>query len=103
MLLYTLVIAPIINGRKVLAHSFAPVVNTANRAKYNYLLSGLIYCGECGATMLGKTVTSYKPSYREYLYYMCGTQSRKEKSSDVWIYYIRKSKKVWLTNTILSV
>ncbi len=50
------------------------------RARHAYLLSGLAYCGECGAPMHGKTTTSHTPHYRENQYYLCGTQSRKGKS-----------------------
>lgn len=49
-------------------------------AKYTYLLSGLVYCGECGTAMQGKTTTKHHPE-RIYQYYYCGNQSRKGKTA----------------------
>lgn len=49
-------------------------------AKYTYLLSGLVHCGECGTAMQGKTTTKHNPE-RIYQYYYCGNQSRKGKTA----------------------
>lgn len=48
--------------------------NAINKAKRDYLLSGLIECEECGSTYIGHTSTNkkgYKTSY-----YMCGNKYR---------------------------
>lgn len=39
---------------------------TSTNAKYNYLLSGLIYCGECGAKFHGKHRKSGANAYNVY-------------------------------------
>lgn len=46
----------------------------ANKAKRNYLLSGLIECEECGCTYVGHTSTN-KKGY-ETRYYVCGNKYR---------------------------
>ena len=48
--------------------------NASNTAKYKYLLSGLIECGECGGTYTGKTNTSGKGYTTRY--YVCGNKYR---------------------------
>lgn len=48
--------------------------NASNKAKRNYLLSGLIECELCGATYVGHTTTSSK-GY-ETRYYCCGNKYR---------------------------
>ena len=48
--------------------------NAAAGAKREYLLSGLIECGECGASYVGHTVVN-KKGY-EYKSYMCGNKTR---------------------------
>ena len=48
--------------------------NASNSAKYSYLLSGLIECGECGGTFTGKTNTSGKGYTTRY--YVCGNKYR---------------------------
>lgn len=50
---------------------------TAYKAKYTYLLSGLVHCGESGALMQGKTIVN-RPD-RVYQYYYCGAQNRQGK------------------------
>lgn len=45
----------------------------SHTAKEEYLLSGLIYCGECGAKMVGSRVTSRG---NKYVYYRCDRQQR---------------------------
>lgn len=46
----------------------------AYKAKHNYLLSGIVFCADCGAAMQGKT-TGNKD--RLHQYYRCGVQDRK--------------------------
>lgn len=48
--------------------------NAANKAKHNYLLSGLIECEECGGTYVGHTSRN-KKGY-ETRYYVCGNKYR---------------------------
>lgn len=48
--------------------------NASNSAKYEYMLSGLIECGECGGTYTGKTNTSSKGYTTRY--YVCGNKYR---------------------------
>ena len=48
--------------------------NAANKAKHNYLLSGLIECEECGAAYVGHTSTSSKGYTTRY--YVCGNRYR---------------------------
>lgn len=48
--------------------------HAAYKAKHNYLLSGIVFCGDCGAAMQGKT-TSNKGGLHQY--YRCGAQDRK--------------------------
>ena len=48
--------------------------NATNRAKIEYLLSGLIECGQCGASYVGHTSTNSK-GYRTR-YYVCGNKYR---------------------------
>lgn len=45
-------------------------------AKNEYLLSGLIYCGECGAAMQGTTTTSAR-NQTAHQYYRCGQRASK--------------------------
>jgi len=47
------------------------------RAKVE-LFSGLVYCGECGAPMVRKTVPSGK---RKYVYYVCGAHKERKTCS----------------------
>jgi site-specific DNA recombinase len=47
--------------------------NGANSAKEIYLLSGKIFCGKCGAAMIGHT--SHNKGYK-YCSYVCGTRYR---------------------------
>ena len=51
--------------------------NARNKAKREYLLSGLIKCSSCGSTYTGYTTTRKKngKSYK-YSYYICGNKSR---------------------------
>jgi site-specific DNA recombinase len=46
----------------------------ARTARHEYLLSGLIYCGECGAAMHGSTTTNSKGFANKY--YRCGNKQR---------------------------
>ncbi len=48
--------------------------NARNKAKWSYLLSGLIECEECGAAYVGHTSTSSKGV--ETRYYVCGNKYR---------------------------
>ena len=50
--------------------------NAAPRAKYLYLLSGKLVCGECGAAMIGSCSTSGQ-SHTRYPFYVCGARQRK--------------------------
>ena len=47
----------------------------SHTAKYDYLLSGLVYCGYCGSSMSGSRITKKKGNVN--VYYRCGTKSRK--------------------------
>lgn len=74
---------------------------TANRkaparekAKVNYLLSGKLYCGECGAGMVGESGTG-KHGGKHY-YYICVNKKRK-KSCDK-----KTVKKDWLENLVVE-
>lgn len=49
-------------------------------AKTIYLLSGLIYCGQCGGSMLGNRAKMGR-NKTEYAYYECGTRKRKKTCS----------------------
>ncbi|MBP2644443.1 MAG: Recombinase [Firmicutes bacterium] len=44
------------------------------KAKRVYLLSGLLFCGECGSALIG---TTSKPRGIEYSFYSCGGKARK--------------------------
>ena len=46
-----------------------------NKAKVNYLLSGKLYCGHCGAAMNGESGTSR--SGKTYYYYTCRTHKQR--------------------------
>ncbi|WP_252235070.1 recombinase family protein [Clostridium sp. ZS1] len=49
--------------------------NGANKATVNYLLSGLIKCGECGYGMYGNKRTNTRGN--EYISYRCGGRNKK--------------------------
>ena len=51
--------------------SKAPRVQHPRRAGSRYLLSGILYCDECGARMFGRSAKSGK-----YHYYVCGSLDR---------------------------
>ncbi|MCD8189787.1 MAG: recombinase family protein [Clostridiales bacterium] len=48
--------------------------NATNKAKHNYLLSGLIECEECGANFVGHTTTNSRGYSTRY--YVCGNKYR---------------------------
>ncbi|WP_407921754.1 recombinase family protein [Anaeromassilibacillus senegalensis] len=50
-------------------------LNNSRRGR-TYLLTGVLYCGECGAAMIGNTTTN-KKGY-EYKSYICGAKSRQK-------------------------
>ena len=52
--------------------------NAANKAKREYLLSGLIECASCGAAYIGHCSTNKRKdgSIREHRYYGCGNKYR---------------------------
>lgn len=50
--------------------------NAANTAKTEYMLSGLIECGKCGAAYTGRTSTSGKGAHTKRRYYSCGNRYR---------------------------
>ena len=54
--------------------------NLGRPAKRRYLLSGLIFCGECGSSMNGETTKKrYKSgNYGEFGYYICRNHRRKK-------------------------
>ena len=54
--------------------SRAPKIRHPRRVASSYLLSGLIYCGKCGAKMFGHAAKSGR-----YHYYICGTAERSGK------------------------
>lgn len=47
----------------------------SNKAKHVYLLSGLIYCGECGSAMQGNS-RSARPGKPKFVSYRCGKRDR---------------------------
>jgi len=50
-----------------------------NKAKVNYLLSGLIWCGECGHRMVGASssyITKKSKEYKQKHYYTCNFRDR---------------------------
>ncbi|MCL2109484.1 MAG: zinc ribbon domain-containing protein [Oscillospiraceae bacterium] len=47
---------------------------SANTAKHEYLLSGLVECGKCGATFKGRASTNKKGYTTRY--YICGNKNR---------------------------
>ena len=47
-----------------------------NKAKVNYLLGGLVYCGECGLALVGNTITR---DGVKYSYYECNNRERTKK------------------------
>ena len=49
-------------------------INAANSAKAEYMLSGLIECGQCGGTYTGRTSTNGKGYKTQY--YVCGNKYR---------------------------
>jgi site-specific DNA recombinase len=49
--------------------------NASNKAKEAYILSGKIFCGSCGATMIGHTSCSGR-NKTKYSTYNCGTRYR---------------------------
>ncbi len=49
--------------------------NAASGAKNIYLLTGKLFCGKCGAAMVGTTTTSGQ-SKTKYSYYVCGNRDR---------------------------
>lgn len=48
--------------------------NATNKAKHNYLLTGKLICGDCGARMIGHTAIS--KAGKEYSSYYCGNRYR---------------------------
>lgn len=50
-------------------------MNAANKAKVNYLLSGKMYCSQCGALLSGHTAKDGRNKH-EYSRYHCGTRRR---------------------------
>lgn len=54
--------------------------NASNKAKETYLLSGKIFCGECGAAMIGHTSCSGR-SKTKYSTYVCGERYRTKNCS----------------------
>jgi DNA invertase Pin-like site-specific DNA recombinase len=56
--------------------------NYGGSAKHTYLLSGMVYCGECGSTMFGETTTKCPTDgvKAEYSYYSC--RQRRQKGKD---------------------
>lgn len=51
-----------------------------NKAKVEYLLSGKIFCGNCGSAMVGHT-TSDSKTKKKYHYYVCANKKRTGKCS----------------------
>lgn len=56
--------------------------NYGGSAKHIYLLSGIVYCGDCGSTMFGETVkkSSRSGTEAEYGYYACNRKRKKGKN-----------------------
>ena len=76
---------PAIISKEIFAKVAEKMNNNKNRAgafkaKESYLLSGIVFCGECGKAMQGKTTKKRNPD-KVYHYYYCGAQSRLGKKS----------------------
>lgn len=63
------------------------------KAKKTYLLSGLVYCGDCGAAYIGNISTARG---KEYCYYECGARERTRTCQN------RRIKKNELENLVLN-
>jgi len=55
--------------KRMMANKHAPA---ANKAKIEYLLSGKLFCGECGGAMVGQS----SGNHTTYSYYECSTKKR---------------------------
>ena len=76
---------------KVEENKFSPA---KAKAKVDYLLSGKLYCGHCGALMSGSYGTS--ETGEKYYYYVCNTK-KKNHSCDK-----KNVKKEWIENAVLE-
>lgn len=63
------------------------------KAKVNYLLTGLVRCGNCGASYIGHTITRGGVGYG---YYECGNRDRKNECSN------RRIKKDLIENAVIN-
>lgn len=76
------------DGRK------APPERARQRAKVDYFLSGLIECGICGKTYIGKT--SVRKTGQRWSCYQCGSRDRKQNCGNIRI------SKTWVEQQVLD-
>lgn len=65
----------------------------ANKAKTDYLLSGKLFCGLCGSTMVG---TSGKSCKNKYTYYTCSNRYKKHECNKEY------EQKDWLEDFVIN-
>lgn len=65
-----------------------PHSSAVYKAPERYLLSLKVYCGYCGAMMVGES--GYGKMKQRYLYYKCGTRKKKGHSKDCCLKTVRK-------------
>lgn len=65
----------------------------ANKAKLDYILSGKVFCGLCGNTMVG---TSGKSGKQKYTYYTCSNRYKKHECAKEY------EQKEWLENFVID-
>lgn len=65
----------------------------ANKAKVDYILSGKVFCGLCGDTMVG---TSGKSGANKYTYYSCSTRYKKHECNKEY------EQKEWLEDFVID-
>lgn len=73
---------------------------SASRSEVKYLLTGRLYCGDCGAIMTGASATGRNK--QKYYYYQCVKSKKKENCSSVSIHK-DKIEEVVLKTTIKTI
>ena len=73
---------------------------SASRSEVRYLLTGRLYCGDCGAIMTGASATGRNK--QKYYYYQCVKSKKKENCSSVSIHK-DKIEEVVLKTTIKTI
>lgn len=73
--------------------------NYGGHAKRKYLLSGIVYCGECGSHMFGETTVKFKGTDREstHGYYVCRKHRQQKDCSN------RAIRKDVLESTVINI